>query len=79
MKTKLLLLAGCVGWLLAGCASPQGGTAGPAEKPVTGKSEGAAPVPMAAPMPPVTSGMNPRDMRDPQSVTIPGPPVAPRR
>lgn len=79
MKTTLMLLAGCVGCLLAGCASPQGG-ANPnfSEEPITGKGEGVAPKPMAAPMPPALSGQNLRDMRSPQGVTIPGPPVSPQ-
>ena len=75
MKTKLIIFGGCVSLLLAGCATPQGGTAEettPAEFS-TESHEGTEPKPMNIPDSP--SGQNPRDMRDAQSLTIPWPPT----
>lgn len=79
MKTKLLILGGCACLLAAGCAYPQGGTSETSEtverESTTGTNEGVAPLPVAAPAAPTISGMNPRDMRDPQALTMPRPGV----
>jgi hypothetical protein len=89
MKTKLTILGGCACLLLAGCSSPQGGTSETAEPGETAEAgsaltmptstmatnQGIAPAPTAVPAAPAVSGMNPRDMRDPQALTIPRPGV----
>lgn len=90
MRLKMLLIAGSAGLLLLGCSSPRGGadesnleglsvTNQPLvtqEQSQVNTNEGIAPRPMSTPNKP--SGMNPRDLRDPQAVTIPGPPLGPR-
>ncbi len=79
MTTKLMIIGGCVCLLLAGCSTPQGGTADESTTAgyTTNYDEGITPAPMNTPNTP--AGINPRDMRDPQAVTIPGPPMMPRQ
>jgi hypothetical protein len=88
MTMKLLIIAGSASLLLLGCSSPRGGTdessleqqnepeLQPEQQSLVSTNEGVKPAPMNTPNMP--AGMNPRDLRDPQSMTIPGPPLGPR-